>query len=489
MTITFNEEIFKKEIATFSGLEKEVFTFVTNIGCQIIRSILEDKDEALRKEREKNRYRCKGKRKTSIKTRLGVVEYRRNVYRDVQAEETRHVYLLDEQLSMDKIGLVSSEVCKQVIESVCESSYRAAARQLSENTGLSISPQGVWNIVQQLGEEREKTVERYAELSDLKQGNGSVESKLLYEENDGVWLKLQGKDRAESGVSKEMKVGIAYDGVLWSGGKDGKQRRQLDSKVSYASFETAPDFRRHKEGIIANHYNVDEIQQRIINGDGAAWLQKRDSDTDILVLDEFHRNKKITECVKDKEFARTLRTLLCEKRIDELLSCIEAQINSTQDENEIDGLNKLLSYYTENKASLLGYYDRGVEIVETKAPGKVHHARLGSMESNVFTLVGNRMKDCRCCWSIAGANHLAALLCLKHTTGFAELFRPLPPLPKPEAQAEAEEDEDGDILPAAKIPERVGKGYAFPHSFSFKEKLLWDKGSSFVTKFSDLNIL
>jgi len=488
MNITLNVEMFKKEMTTFSALEKEVFSFVTDIGCQIIRKVLEDQDEALRQEREKNRYRCKGKRKTSIKTRLGVVEYRRNVYQDTHREEAnRYVYLLDEQLSMDKIGLVSSEVCKQVIESVCESSYRAAARQLSENTGLSISPQGVWNIVQQLGESRENTVERYAELSDLKAGSGSIESKLLYEENDGVWLKLQGKDRAESGVSKEMKVGIAYDGVLWSGGKDGKQRRQLDNKLSYASFETAADFRRHKEGIIASHYSVDEIQQRIINGDGAAWLQKRDSEADILVLDEFHRNKKITECVKNKEFAQTLRTLLCEKRIDDLLSCIEAQINSTQDESEIDGLNKLLIYYTENKASLLGYYDRGVEIVETRAPGKVHHARLGSMESNVFTLIGNRMKDRRCCWSIDGANHLAALLCLKHTTGFEDLFHPLPPLPKPEAQAE--EEEDGDILTASKIPERIGKGYAFPHDFSFLNISSWGNGSSFNTRFSDLNFI
>ena len=58
---------------------------------------------------------------------------------------------------------------------------------------------------------------------------------------------------------------------------------------------------------------------------------------------------------------------------------------------------KQYGYFSENKEALLDPYKRGIEIPETYAPGEVHHARLGSMESNVFTLVGNRMKDGRCC--------------------------------------------------------------------------------------------
>lgn len=485
MTITLDWELSKENLPTFSALEQEIFALVTNLGCQILGQILEGQDTILRQERDTARYRCKGKRKTSIKTRLGVVEYHRNVYQDTEPEDgKRHVYLLDRQLALDTVGLFSPEVCLQALQSVCESSYRSASRQISETTGLSISPQGVWNLVQQMGEKQEQTVERYSELSEAKKGQGTVETKLLYEENDGVWLKLQGKDRKKNGPSKEMKVGIAYDGVLWSGGKDGKQRRKLDNKVSYAAFESASDFRRHKEGVIANRFQVDEIQQRIINGDGASWLQKRKSEQDILVLDKFHRNKKITECVKDKEFAQTLRELLYENRVDDLLKCIEAQINSIQDEGEIEGLRTLLNYYTENQDSLTGYFDRDVAIPETRAPGHVHHARLGSMESNVFTLIGNRMKDRRSCWSIAGANHLAGLLCLKHTTGFEGLFHPLPPLPKPEAQEEAA----GDGFSASKVPERIGRGYDFPHTFTPPSNT-WQHLPSKHLRFSDLNFI
>ena len=79
----------------------------------------------------------------------------------------------------------------------CETTYRAAAKTITETTGLSISPQGVWNIVQKLGEQQKARVARHAELAQRGQGAGVLETKLLYEENDGIWLKLQGKDRKQ----------------------------------------------------------------------------------------------------------------------------------------------------------------------------------------------------------------------------------------------------------------------------------------------------
>ena len=43
------------------------------------------------------------------------------------------------------------------------------------------------------------------------------------------------------------------------------------------------------------------------------------------------------------------------------------------------------------------------------------YRRLGAMESNVFTIIGNQMKGGRACWSIDGGNNLARLLRLRHT--------------------------------------------------------------------------
>ena len=154
---------------------------------------------------------------------------------------------------------------------------------------------------------------------------------------------------------------------------------------------------------------------------------------------------------------QTARALLYSNRINELLDCLEAQINSTEDAAEQEGLRELLAYYSENKDALTGPYERGIPIPETREPGVIHHARLGSMESNIFTLIGNRMKDRRCCWSIKGANHLASLLCLKHTTGLHGLFAGVEPRPEPEEVW----IDTGKPISASKMPMTSGNGSEF----------------------------
>lgn len=360
MTITVEVEFGKEKIHTFEDLVTCAYEIAMHFGREIVERTLETRDQELMKARDTRRYRCKGKQQTSIKTKLGAIEYRRNVYIDRSvADGIKCVHLLDEELGIEKIGQIARDVCEAAGELACVSSYRAAAQTITETTGLSISPQGVWNIVQKLGEQRGEQIERHAELSKLGHGAGCVESKILYEENDGIWLKLQGKDRIECGPSKEMKVGIAYDGATWERQKCGKPRRTLDCKVAHASFEPAKKFRESKEGVIASRYDVKKIELRIVNGDGANWIQKNGKTDCICVLDKFHRNKKLTECIKDKNFLETARELLFSNRIDDLLTCIAAQIDSTEDEAEQDGLRELLSYYTENKEAMTGPYERG----------------------------------------------------------------------------------------------------------------------------------
>lgn len=455
MTITLTVEISNKEIKNFRELVKEIYSISLGIGRQLLKTALERLDDELLADRDAHRYRCKGFQKTCIKTLLGAVEYKRRVYVDEAAVESKRcVHLLDEELEIDKVGLVSEEVCQIAASAVCETTYRGAAELITEATGLDISPQGVWNLIQKLGKSQVALVQRHAELAKLHKGTGALATNILYEENDGIWLKLQGKSRKEYGSSKEMKVGIAYDGVQWEGTKSGK-RRTLDNKIAYASFEDAKEFRKNKEGLVASRFDVKGILLRVYNGDGAGWIRSKNNTRSIDVLDEFHRNKKITECVRDPEFAALLRKHLYNKDIDLLLDCLDAQINSITDSSEIEKLRELQRYYTENKDSLLGYYDRDIPIPETREPGVIHHARLGSMESNVFTLIGNRMKGRRACWSEAGANNLAILLCQRHTIGFEGLFAKLPAIP-------VKEPEFVDPLPlwgASKIPEVEGHGY------------------------------
>jgi len=467
MSITYNIGICNEKIENFSDFVEEIFKTVLECGKMIVKDRLESLDNELMELRDSKRYRNKGSRHTSVKTKLGTIEYDRRIYYDIVGN--KHVFLLDEAISPQAIGLFDEVICNSVEEMICNQSFRETARTISENTGLDITHQAVWNIVQKMGQKEIEAVKEAAPT-------GEVETKILYEEADGDWLNLQGEDRKKHGKSKEMKIGIAYDGVLHKAQNGGKTRRELDNKVVYASFESARDFRKHKEKVVAAVYNTDEIELRVKNGDGANWIQKDPDCECICVLDKFHRNKKITECVSDKNIAENLRELLLENRFDELLECIEAYINSTENEREKAKFQELFRYYSENKDALAGYYDRGITIPQTRKPGVIHHANLGSMEGNVFTIIGNRMKGRRACWSINGGNRLAVLLC-KHYSVSATSGQ----------KTVADFADTKPPLSATKAPKKDGKGYEFSRNISIPSELKWLKQISVCKPLTEIS--
>ena len=265
MMITLEMEFGKENLGDFESFLNHVKEKVLEAGRKIVTEALKEIDDEIFRNRDKNRFRSKGKRKTCVKTWFGAVEYERQVYADLADPEHKHyVYLLDDELSIHEVGCVSRDVCKMAAQTVVNGSYRKAAQEITEMTGLSISPQGVWNIIQQIGKSTREKIKGYAEEDKQHRSRGVIESGILYEENDGIWLNLQGESRELYGRSKEMKVGIAYDGATWQVGKDKKKRRTLDNKVAYAAFESAVDFRKHKEGLLASRFCVDEIELRIL---------------------------------------------------------------------------------------------------------------------------------------------------------------------------------------------------------------------------------
>ena len=87
------------------------------------------------------------------------------------------------------------------------------------------------------------------------------------------------------------------------------------------------------------------------------------------------------------------------------------------------------------------------------------------MESNIFTIIGNRMKHNRTCWSVAGANNLAALLALHHTGRLRRVLRGW------EAHSRAEGNGSIVTLPlSAAKANRLGEDiYIPPHTLSSGE--------------------
>ena len=145
--------ILNENLISFKELEKKIFAYVCELAREITRIMLESYDKELAEGRDKKVYRDKGTRDTSIKTVYGEVSYSRRVYRTENEEgQVEYIYLLDQAMQMDKIGMISTNLAEKIALTITESPYRGTADIINETCGQSISEQGVWNLVQRLGE-------------------------------------------------------------------------------------------------------------------------------------------------------------------------------------------------------------------------------------------------------------------------------------------------------------------------------------------------
>lgn len=148
--------------------------------------------------RNKKEFRHKGYKGDTIKTIMGNVEYKRAVYlyKD-EKNQNKAIFLLDELLEIAEVGKVSANLVEKILSMVVETnSYRDASSQLEENTNQILSHEAIRNIV--ICEGMKIIEKENQEIIEDKQNQleaGKKEIPVLFEEADGLWINLQGKDR------------------------------------------------------------------------------------------------------------------------------------------------------------------------------------------------------------------------------------------------------------------------------------------------------
>ena len=351
--------IIKENGLNFKELEQKIYNQICEAGRDYTRQILEMYDSYLNKNRDRKVYRNKGLRVTTIKTVYGEVTYKRTIYQTTNEDGKQiFVYLLDETLELEKVGLISTNLAEKLVHGITEMSYRECAAKITETTGQSISAMGVWNVIQALGE---KVVEEEKELvAANKQGliQGTEITRVLFEEADGVYLSLQGKDRKKNYKGKaEMKVAVAYEG--WR--KRGKDRYELSNKVVVAGFSKAKEFHEYREAAIAEKYDIDEIKVRLLNADGASWIKKVKDKSTHFQLDPFHKYKAIKEKIKDKVAVANIIELLDSRQLEEMFNYLEMYSNSV-DIPDGEKVQELIKYFENNRDGLIPYQERDIEL-------------------------------------------------------------------------------------------------------------------------------
>jgi hypothetical protein len=473
------EKILSEKEINFNDLEKEIF----NLGCEIARNVMAEvlmaMDKSIAKNRDKRKYRHKGLPATSLKTLMGEVEYKRAVYKTtLESGEKAHVHLLDEALGLSTFGKVTTNLAARIASAVSVSAFREAAKNVSSMTGQTISHGGVWNVIQDMGKKLAEVEEANTKLAKSNEGKGEKKTEILFEEADGVWINMQGKDRPPKGRKSEMKMAVAYDGWKFQS----KGRYALRNKVMVAGFESSKEFQQKKEGAIAAVFNTDEINIRILNGDGGGWIKRGIVDADVhFQLDPFHKNREITRKVKDEGQRETIRRLLCEKRIEDMLLYIKSISELSEEESEKKKLGELYEYFSNNKEGLIPYQERGLKI-PTPPEGLEYH-NLGTMEHHVCDGAAKRMKHQKASWSKVGAGNLGRILCIKMCGSIYDTVSSLSKVVLPERFTEKIEG----VLSAAKAPVKDGKGYYYPvnGSVPFKETFVTNGRKAIITMLSD----
>jgi hypothetical protein len=321
-------------------------------------------------------------------------------------------------------------------------------------TGQSISAMGVWNVIQSLGKKVCKEEQELVRAHKKGKLYGEKETPVLFEEADGVYVKLQGNDRKKSRQKKaEIKVAIAYDG--WK--KTGTGRYELSDKVVVAGFSKAKGFHEYREAAIAEKYNLDETQIRLLNADGAAWIKKVKDKSTYFQLDPFHKHKAIKENIVHKSAGENVRELLDLGKVEEMFDYLEMYRDSLAEDSDIEKAETLIQYFRNNREGLLPYQEQGIEL--PPSPEGLEYRNMGTMENHIWSVIARRMKHNHTCWSIRGGNHLSKILAKKCS---GRLHEVTDKLEHPLFEEDKLKELHNEILMSAKITKKVGKGYNYP---------------------------
>lgn len=408
----------------FNELEKQIYKLVCSWGCNILKQILEEQDKNLMKNRDKKEYRHKGYKTNTIKTVMGEVEYKRAIYK----KDNNYAFLLDSTLQIETIGKISSNLAEVMLKTVVDTvSYRKGANEIKNTTNETISHQALNTLVWKVGERIEKREkEEIKLLKEEKLVKGTKKIPALFEEADGIWFNLQGKDR-EIAIEKykkecekknkefdpnhkhktELKLHITYEG--W---KKDSNRHELVNKTIIAGMLPVNDLKRLRDARVYQKYDVESIKLRANNGDGARWINGIATEDTICQKDAFHIQQEIIRDIGEEKYREPLIKMIEEKRYNEVQGYIEnLKYELGGEEKTVKKLKTLQSYL---KNGLPRYQDvlkeQGRELPQ--APENIEYRNMGTMESQIFSVLKVRLCSGRKSFTKDGASYLSKVCAL-----------------------------------------------------------------------------
>ena len=420
--------ILTEEKINFKILEEKAFKMACEITNEIMRNMLEEYDKELMKSRDKGRYRHKGYETTTLKTKTGLVKYRRTKYLETLENGSKKItYLTDKILEIKNVGQVSSGLIDLVVKNIKEVSYRGCSEVINNCTGINISSTGVWNIVQKLGQEiKENEKAKVRAYEEDKLETGKKETPVVYQEADGICIYTQGKLRKKQiakykkehpgeevpkGVRNiELKLGMTYEG--WK--KVGTNRFALVGKEYVAGYMTGEEMAQITSANLHSKYDMSKVELRVLNSDGASWIKQLAVAGVIHQADSFHIRERISRQVREQEDVEILKEMFWEREYKEMIEYVEyLKYKYDGESEEVEKLEDLKRYLEKRQDSIARYNDKVEVKIKLKTFSKrtgLKYRNMGCGESNNYSVITRRFKHRRMSWSKNGSENLAKVI-------------------------------------------------------------------------------
>ncbi len=216
----------------------------------------------------------------------GPVRVRRRLYRQAK----RRCFLLDEALGWTRRRVMSPALAAIGAGLAAATAYRPAAKLLGTLIAQAVGATTLHRLVQRVGGAA-SAAEARRQRAVYEQGaappSGPTVAERLFVEADGVSIALQRENQRRT----ELKIAIGYTGSQVIGtDRRGRTRRVLVGKVTYASVEAGPAFWERVWLELGARYDLQQLQQVVLGGDGATWIRGGLQGTadGIFQLDRFH---------------------------------------------------------------------------------------------------------------------------------------------------------------------------------------------------------
>ena len=421
MDIVSNEKI------NFNSLEEKIYKNMMELGRDLIKDELKLIDKLIKQYRDKEVFKIKDIQKTTIKTRLGEIEFFRRRYEMEINGTKKTIYLLDELLEINNIGQYSQSVVEMVVREITKKSYRETAKTISEDTDSAISYTAVRNIVLELGKKIKQLEEDKIKLYEEGKIEGTKETKYVFCEHDGIYIKKQKSKKSK--VKKKYKVkhfkkkkgknkrnGIELKIAVIHEGKEPRYTNdyKLRNKIIVGTASKARELKRIEDATIGTTYKEYKIKNIIINGDGADWTGNIvEGAKEIFQLDMAHIQKKIYMAVSDREYQRKMQEVVYTEAPKDIFSLIynyKVELETDKKTEELEKVKELEEYLRNNEKSILryqyklGYTQEQIKLKEEEMP------TLGSEESQMYCVCRDRMKKNRTSWSPEGSEAMLKVI-------------------------------------------------------------------------------